>query len=367
MTITTIIRGARERQDPVERVSVTRLELPLRVPYKLAFRDVAVFDTIIAEVSLGGQTGIGEATILTGYTPETVEGAWETAKHFASAIAGQPAETAMRLLLGDLERSPFTVTMFGSAIEMAENARVLENSAPAEVPLLFGLNPTEADAIDRELDRAFEQGYKTVKVKVGFEVAADLERVRHIQTSNAGRMTLRVDGNQGYDRADGMKFASAVSPENIELLEQPCHMDDWAALTEVIKVSAVPIMLDESIYGASDIERAADIGASFVKLKLMKMGSLAALCSGLERIGELGMTPVLGNGVASDIGCWMEACVARDHLPNAGELNGFLRTSSAIVTNPLAVENGAIQLPQGYRPELDRDAMDRFRADAFSA
>jgi L-Ala-D/L-Glu epimerase len=78
------------------------------------------------------------------------------------------------------------------------------------------------------------------------------------------------------------------------------------------------------------------------------------------------MTPVLGNGVASDVGCWMEACVARDHVPNAGELNGFLRTADTIVTNPLAVEDGAIRLPANYRPELDRDAMKRFAVDAFS-
>lgn len=366
MNITTIA-GTREGQALVERVSVTRLELPLRVPYKLAFRDVSCFDTIIAEVSLGGQTGIGEATILTGYTPETVEGAWETAKSLAGTIAGQPADAATGLLGRSLAAAPFTVTMFATAIEMAVTPAALQTPACASVPLLFGLNPTDPDGIVRELDRAFGEGYRTVKVKVGFDVAADLERVRHIQKSNAGRMTLRVDGNQGYDREEGMRFASEVSPENIELLEQPCHMDDWAALADVIKVSAVPIMLDESIYGARDIVRAAEIGAGFVKLKLMKMGSLAALRSGLERIRELGMTAVLGNGVASDIGCWMEACAACRHLSNAGEMNGFLRAASPVVANPLTVEHGAIQLPGGYWPELDRDAMGRFRADAFTA
>ena len=54
----------------------------------------------------------------------------------------------------------------------------------------------------------------------------------------------------------------------------------------------------------------------------MKLGSLAALARGLERIRELGMEPVLGNGVATEIGCWMEACVARSHIRNAGEMNG---------------------------------------------
>ena len=43
----------------------------------------------------------------------------------------------------------------------------------------------------------------------------------------------------------------------------------------------------------------------------MKMGGLASPGSGLARIRELGMEPVLGNGVACEVGCWMEACIAR--------------------------------------------------------
>ena len=85
-------------------------------------------------------------------------------------------------------------------------------------------------------------------------------------------------------------------------------------------------MLDESIYGPADIERAARLsGVGLIKLKLKKTGSLERLKRGLERIRELGMEPVLGDGVAADIGCWMEACVARDTIRNAGELNGFLK------------------------------------------
>ena len=43
------------------------------------------------------------------------------------------------------------------------------------------------------------------------------------------------------------------------------------------KVARVPMMLDESIFGLKDIERAADLGiASFIKLKLLKMGGWTA-------------------------------------------------------------------------------------------
>jgi hypothetical protein len=59
------------------------------------------------------------------------------------------------------------------------------------------------------------------------------------------------------------------------------------------------------------------------------------------------MTPVLGNGVASDPGCWMEACAARRLIDNAGEMNGFLKPETGIFASPLAVSNGSVVLEAG--------------------
>ena len=112
-------------------------------------------------------------------------------------------------------------------------------------------------------------------------------------------------------------------------------------------------MLDESIYGLEDIKRAAALGAGFVKLKLMKMISLTALAEGLTLIRDLGMEPVLGNGVASDLGCWMEACVARHHITNAGEMNGYLRQQSSLAAVPIPVERGEMRLRAGQSLILD--------------
>jgi L-alanine-DL-glutamate epimerase-like enolase superfamily enzyme len=113
-------------------------------------------------------------------------------------------------------------------------------------------------------------------------------------------------------------------------------------------------MLDESIYTAADIERAATIqGVGFVKLKLKKIGSVEMLRDALDRIRGLGLQPVMGDGVAVEIACWMEACVARTTIANAGEMNGFLKPVARLFAEPLPFVNGAIELPGGYRPQLD--------------
>lgn len=341
----------------IETVELTRLRLPLKEPYKLAIGDVAAFDTMLAEITIAGASGLGEATILTGYTTETIEESWRLALGIAAALPGKPVPVAKAHIEAGTAGAPFTATLFVTAIEMAERCAVLAHDEAVRVPLLFGLNATDFDRVDAELAAAHAAGFGTVKVKVGFEVDQDLARVRHIQRSNRGRAKLRLDANQGYTAAEAVRFAGAVEPDSVELLEQPCHMTDWQGLAEVVRASAVPIMLDESIYEPRDIDRAADIGAAFVKLKLMKLRSLDRLCAGLERIRALGMEPVLGNGVASDVGCWMEACVAHRLIRNAGEMNGFLRQKRGVVANPLQVRQGAIDIPAGYRPVLDRPAM----------
>ena len=91
--------------------------------------------------------------------------------------------------------------------------------------------------------------------------------------------------------------------------------------------------------------------------QLKKMGGLDKLRDGLELIRTLGMVPVLGDGVSTELGCWMEACVARDTIDNAGEFNGFLKPRDRLFANPLRFKDGALHMEAGYMPQIDRVAL----------
>ena len=122
----------------------------------------------------------------------------------------------------------------------------------------------------------------------------------------------------------------------------------------------IPLMLDESIYSAREIERAAELGAAtYIKVKLMKFSSLSRLEASIHRIRELGMRPVLGNGVAADVGCWMEACIAAQCIDNAGEMNGFLKPRDRLMADELVFSEGAIQLQARWRPRLEMAGIER--------
>jgi len=359
-----------ERGLACERVSLRLLRIPLRVPYKLAFGPVEAFDTLLVEVGTKAGVGLGEATYLPGYSEETPNGGWARAVEIAEQAADRNLSTFEAASGAAHADAAFTATAFATAREMALGHELLSVAERTAVPLLAIVNSVEPAQYETEIETHLAAGYGTLKVKVGFELDSDNRRVRDIQRIVAGRALIRLDGNQGYARDEAVRFAKSLEPEGIELLEQPSAAGDWDAAVAVARVAPVPMMLDESIFGIADIERAAELqAAQYIKLKLMKAGGLDDLVAGLRRIRELGMTPVLGNGVAADIGCWMEACVAAREIDNAGEFNGFLKPVAGLFRTPIVVEGGAMILEPGGMPALDRDALEglTIRQEVFGA
>jgi hypothetical protein len=94
-------------------------------------------------------------------------------------------------------------------------------------------------------------------------------------------------------------------------------------------------------------------------VKLKKLGGLDRLEAALDRIWQVGLKPVLGDGVSTELSCWMEACVARSTIRNAGEMNGFLKVPDRLFAEKLPFADGAIRLPAGWRPQLDATALER--------
>ena len=339
------------------------LRLPLVTPYKLAFGPVEALDTVIVRVETAeGVEGFGEATLLTGYTDETIGETWEKARVLVEAARSPSFD--LRAALDSLDAThPFLTTAFRTALEMAVNDPRLALETPARVPILGLLQGETAEQMQREAERLIAEGYGTVKVKVGFDPMGDARVVAMAQRAVAGRTRIRIDANQGFDAAQAIDFVSRLSSESIELFEQPCAAGDWGAHMKVVppaRERGIPLMLDESIYSLREIQEAARLGAAqFIKVKLMKFSSLARLEAAILKIRALGMKPVLGNGVAADVGCWMEACVAARHIDNAGEMNGFLKPRERLLAGELVFAKGAIEIPARWRPALDVARLER--------
>ena len=328
-------------------------------------------EPILVQVrSSSGREGWGEGHISPGSSSETREGGWRFCRAMAERIVGKDLAEARQIISTSMGASKVAATAMITAIEMMEGDPVLDLDRAMELPLVAAFNATDHRHIGDEADTLLAQGFRTFKVKVGNDVEADLARVAVIQAAAAGRAVLRIDANRGYTESDGIHFASALDPSGIELFEQPCAAEDWRANARVAEVSTVPLMLDEPICELGDIERAGKIrGVGFCKLKLKRFGGLQHLRDALARVRACGMEPVLGDGLSSEINCWMEACASVGLVNKAGEFNGFLKPSVRLLTNPLPFSSGSMRLPAHYRPEIDPDVLNahEIACERFSA
>jgi L-alanine-DL-glutamate epimerase-like enolase superfamily enzyme len=343
----------------IEEITLYRVKMLLTVPYHVSYRVYDDFEPIIVEARVSdGRIGWGEGHISPGHTFETVDGGWEFCRAAAGTLVGKSTEDALAAITARIPESPVAATSLVTALEMLGGHTALTLDKDVALPLLTPFHSTDHADIPAEVDARVAEGFRTLKVKVGKNWQEDAAKVKAVQEAAKGMASIRLDANRGFNREDGVRFAETLDPDGIELFEQPCESNAWDDNAAVAAVSTVPVMMDESIYDLDDIRRAGDIdGIGFVKLKLKKMGGLDRLRDGLELIRTLGMVPVLGDGVSTELGCWMEACVARGTIDNAGEFNGFLKPRDRLFANPLQFRDGALHMEAGYLPEIDRDAL----------
>lgn len=337
-------------------ITLHQVSLPLFKPYRVSFRTYTALEPILVEMQADdGSVGWGEAYIPAGTTFETTDTGWQFCREYAEKLLGKTTAEAKGMLDKVLYRAPFATTAMLTAIAILERHPILKVSEEKRLPLLVPISGKTREEIGEEVETLLRSGYRTFKLKVGWNVEEDLARVAMVQEAARGRATMTMDANRGYDQEQGCRFAASLNPEGIAFFEQPCEADSWEANAAVARVSKVPVMLDESIRSIADVERAARLdGVKLVKLKLKRTGGIDRALSLMRRAEEIGLEICLGDGVSTDLLNWVEACVGRDFLRRAGDMNGFLKTKVRLFTEPLAFENGSIVLKPGFWPEVDR-------------
>jgi len=352
------------KDSTITKISMYRLNLPLIKPYKLSYNTFYSFEPLLIHIiDNEGNEGWGEQHISPGSSNETRDGGWTFARILSKLILNKTFNEAKEIILSHSHVSVVASSALHTAIEMLTNHNILSSKDPVKMKLLTAFNAEEEIEIRDELDKVIEQGFTTIKIKVGKNVSLDLKKIDAIQNNLNGRAKLRIDANRAYTKDDGCKFVKGLKPNFIELFEQPCHADDWEANATVAKLSSVPIMLDEPICSMQDIEKASQIdGVGLCKLKLKRFVSISKLVESINYAHSLGLEIVIGDGLGSEINCWMEAKIASGLIENAGEYNGFLKIKpdARILSESIKFNNGFFITPDNWNLEIDRDKLEKY-------
>lgn len=96
------------------------------------------------------------------------------------------------------------------------------------------------------------EGFKGVKVKVGFNVKKDIEYVKMLREVLGYDFKLMLDGNQGYTVEEAKFFARRVEDFEIFWFEEPIDVFNFNGLKSLSKSTIIPVALGENYYMIKD-------------------------------------------------------------------------------------------------------------------
>lgn len=364
---------------PIMHSEIFGVAVPLVGP---GFRNAYVTKTtqksiIVRLTASDGSIGLGNIDPSPGYSVESVEQSLAALREtLADAVQGLDAGNPHRII----EAMDAALPGFLDAKAAIEMACVDLTARRLGIPVhqyLGGalvervrfnawigiLPPIEAAA---EASQWRDRGFRSAKIKVGGDMAADRERVKAIREAVGDAMHLRVDANAGYGVDDAIALGKLLEPFHLQLFEQPVAADDLAGLARVRQAIGIPVMADESITDHASLIDVIRAGAAdIVKLKVMKQGGFLKCRRMVETAAAAGLGVVIGHGFGLGINTMAEimlAATSRSVLEGL-ECVGPLKTADDIVTEKLDLSSGemALSAGPGLGVELDEAKLQRFR------
>ena len=226
-----------------------------------------------------------------------------------------------------------------------------------------------------EAEGYVSEGFKAVKLKVGFGLEEDAATTRAVRKAIGPDIALMVDANHAYDAAAAIRLGRTIEPHDIGWFEEPVPPEDLAGYRAVKAALSIPIAGGECEYtrfGFRDqlVARAVDI----VQPDTCAAGGLTEckkIADMAEAFGIRYNPHVWGTGIAIAASLQLLA-VLPTHTPTSlsplEPMLEFDRTEhpirQALLQQPIEHVRGVVQVPQGpgLGIEVDRDALKRFAA-----
>jgi len=210
------------------------------------------------------------------------------------------------------------------------------------------------------------RGHRIFKIKTAARpLDEDVRRVRRLREALGPAVSLRVDANQGWDRATALRAALALEAYDVDFVEQPLPRWDLEGMAELGRRVTVPLMADESCFTPQDALAIARLGGvGILGLKLTKsagiLGSLA-----IARVAEAaGLSCYVGCMIETSLGtaAYLQVALAAAPVTWGCELFGPLLLTGDVVREPVRYGDGCILALDGpgLGVEVDERAIEEW-------
>lgn len=328
------------RAAPIERVDVSVYRIPTEDQPEsdgtLAWDHTTL---VVAEVAAGGLAGLGYtyADTATGRVlHETLAPLVTGMDALATAACWEAMVRAVRNL-GNRGIAAMAISALDTAIWDAK-ARILGvpllrllGAARESVPVYGsgGFTSYSLDKLRAQLGGWSDEGMRMVKMKIGRDAAADLERVAAVRARIASGVELFVDANGAYRRKEALAQAEAFARYGVHWFEEPVSSDDLAGL-RLLRDRApagMDVAAGEYGYDAGYFRRMLEAGAvDVLQADATRCGgvtgftAVAALC----RAHHLPLSAHCAPALHAHLGCGLPGVRHLEHFFDHVRIEGML-------------------------------------------
>ncbi|MEO0957046.1 MAG: N-acetyl-D-Glu racemase DgcA [Pseudomonadota bacterium] len=255
-----------------------------------------------ARLTVDGMTGRGECVPYPRYdeTPEGVTAAIEAMRGaldtgldreaLQEAMPAGAARNALDLAFWDLEAK-----RAGKRVWDLPAYTALGGQPPAPVPSCYTLSIDTPDNMRAAAAKNAARPLLKIKLGAGPE---DMDRMAAVR-EGAPDARLVIDANEGWSTTDYEAHVPALQSLGVEVIEQPVHENDDAALAGI--AHPVPLCADESCHTRASLDRL-EGRYEIVNIKLDKTGGLTEALALKAEAEKRGFGVMVGCMMSSSLG-----------------------------------------------------------------
>lgn len=271
-------------QITITSIDIYRFSIPME-PFTIATGTMDHAQNVFIRLHTNaGFYGVGECSAFPMIVGETQDTCLVMAKDFAKLWVGKNA-LDIPARMQELNAFAAGNTTIRSAFDMALYDIAAKNAGlplyqflggekrVVESDITIGINTPEIMAAKAVNFKA--SGANILKVKLGKDAGTDVARIKQIREAVGPKMKIRIDANQGWSFNEAVYALHAMGQYNIEFCEQPMRTWHDDRLPELMKLSPVKIMADESVYNHHDARKQINSGScNYINIKMAKSGGI---------------------------------------------------------------------------------------------
>ena len=296
----------------ITKTEIYKYSIPM-VPFVIATGTMTYAQNLLIRIHTDtGIIGVGESSAFPMIAGETQATCYEMAKDFAALWKHKdPLQIDARMQELDLftagnytAKSAFDLALYDIASKHANLPlyRFLGGKKKRiESDLTMGIDSPENMAL--KAIEFKEKGVNIIKVKLGKNAQEDILRIQKIREAIGYDIQLRIDANQGWSYDDALLALTELGKYQISFCEQPMRKWNDEKLPQLMAISPIAIMADESVFTHHDAERLIrNKACTYINIKFAKSGGICEALK-INQVAE-------SNGIACMLGGMLETRLA---------------------------------------------------------